>query len=213
MKRTNLIFVTISMIALLMLCACSDDNVSSSSTISDSPTFSKYLAQFVSLGEKSLNFDGHVVAFNAGALSLKCEENMVSYVGEEERLVPLKSISEENIAECFPKTASLLKNKFSPDVKFYAVVVHTSANPQIAVLDKFTRDEIGYSIVNPKGECYLTDDGSLVIFLVADEDGVLENENIPFNVQTAYSESWTCNEKGHVLNSKIGGEWYSDSLL
>ena len=193
----------------------SSDESLSSSAVADSPTFSKYLAQFVSPGENSLNFDSHVVAFNADALSLKCEENMVSYVGEEERLVPFKPISEENIAECFPKTASLLKNKFSPDVKFYAIVVELGADPLFAVLNKFTADEIVFYGVHPGGEnCILSASMTRTIFLVADSDEFVKNGNIPVSGQKFHSDIWKCDESGRNIPSvRNFGEWYSDSLL
>ena len=237
MKQLGLISITASLMASLMLCACSDDSVSSSSLVNlsssvivssssseeplssspvaDSPTFSKYLVQFVSPGENSINFDSHVVAFNAGALSLKCEENMVSYVGEEERLVPFKPISEENIAECFPKTASLLKIKFSPDVKFYAVFVELGADPLFAVLNKFAADGISFYEVHPGGgNCDMSALVTRTMFLVADSDGLVKDENIPISGKGVRSDIWKCDESGRDIPSvKNFGEWYSDSLL
>lgn len=192
----------------------SSDESLSSSAVADSPTFSKYLAQFVSPGENSLNFDSHVVAFNANGFTSKCEDAVVQ-LDDEENIILLNSISEENIAECFPKTASLLKNKFSPDVKFYAIVIELGADPLFAVLNKFTADEIVFYGVHPGGEnCVLSASMTRTIFLVADSDEFVKNGNIPVSGQKFHSDIWKCDESGRNIPSvRNFGEWYSDSLL
>ena len=247
MKRTNLIIVTISMIASLMLCACSDDNepntmawdpsivsssfssnaaysetnrqVSSSSTedFLEQRKFSNYLSQFVSPGENSINFDSHVVAFNAGGFSNKCEEAVVRY-DVDGNVIPLSSFSEELFAECFPKTAPLLSKKFSLEmktVKFYAVIMDMADDPTFAVLSRFATDEIYFNVVYPGGVCILATWGPRIIYLVADTEGFVQEEDIPIAGKIVQSEIWKCNESGSagLPNVKIGGEWYNDSLL
>lgn len=194
----------------------SSENASSSSVESDQPTFSKYISQFAAPGESSVSFDSHVLAINAYGFSSKCEESMFSYVGEYELLVPLKSISEENIAECFPKTAPLLKNKFSSDVKFYAVLVEVGADPLFVILNKLTNDEISFVEVHPGGDgCILSTWVTETIFLIADTDGVVKDGKIPpFTGELFRSEIWKCEDNGrHTPSVKNFGEWYSDSLL
>ena len=195
----------------------SSENAISSSAGTDQPTFSKYISQFAAPGESSVSFDSHVLAINAGALSLKCEENVISYVGEEELLVPLNAISEENIAECFPKTAPLLSKKFASEMenmKFYAVIVQLGDNPTFAVLNKFAADEININVVYPGGNCILDTWGPLVMYLVADTEGFVQEENIPITSEVIRSEIWKCDESGrNTPNVKSGGEWFSDSLL
>ncbi|MBP5440090.1 MAG: hypothetical protein J6Y14_04155 [Fibrobacter sp.] len=194
----------------------SSENASSSSVESDQPTFSKYISQFAAPGESSVSFDSHVLAINAYGFSSKCEESMFSYVGEYELLVPLKSISEENIAECFPKTAPLLKNKFSSNVKFYAVLVEVGADPLFVILNKLTNDEISFVEVHPGGDgCILSTWVTETIFLIADTDGVVKDGKIPpFTGELFRSEIWKCEDNGrHTPSVKNFGEWYSDSLL
>ena len=194
----------------------SSENASSSSVETDQPTFSKYISQFAAPGESSVSFDSHVLAINAYGFSSKCEESMFSYVGEYELLVPLKSISEENIAECFPKTAPLLKNKFSSNVKFYAVLFEVGADPLFVILNKLTNDEISFVEVHPGGDgCILSAWVTETIFLIADTDGVVKDGKIPpFTGELFRSEIWKCEDNGrHTPSVKNFGEWYSDSLL
>ena len=194
----------------------SSENASSSSVETDQPTFSKYISQFAAPGESSVSFDSHVLAVNAYSISHKCEESMFSYVGEDELLVPLKSISEENIAECFPKTAPLLKNKFSSNVKFYAVLVKVGADPLFVILNKLTNDEISFVEVHPGGDgCILSAWVTETIFLIADTDGVVKDGKIPpFTGELFRSDIWKCEDNGrHTPSVKNFGEWYSDSLL
>ena len=215
MNQLGLISITASLMASLF-CACSDDSVSSSSTISDSPTFSKYLAQFAAPGENSINFDSHVVAFNAGGFSNKCEEAVVRY-DVDGNVIPLSSFSEELFAECFPKTAPLLSKKFSLEkgtVKFYAVIMDMADDPTFAVLSRFATDEIYFNVVYPGGVCILATWGPRIIYLVADTEGFVQEEDIPIAGKIVQSEIWKCNESGAGLpNVKVGGEWYNDSLL
>lgn len=245
MKRTNLIFVTISMIASLMLSACSDDSepntmawdpsivsssfssnaaysetnrqVSSSSTedFLEQRKFSNYLSQFVSPGENSINFDSHVLAVNAYSISSKCADVMVR-LDEEDDMIFLNSISEESIAECFPKTAPLLKNKFSSNVKFYAVLVEVGADPLFVILNKLTNDEISFVEVHPGGDgCILSTWVIETIFLIADTDGIIKDGKMPpYTGKLFRSDIWKCDESGrHIPSVKNFGEWYSDSLL
>jgi hypothetical protein len=234
------------MIASLMLSACSDDNepntmawdpsivsssfssnaahsetnrqVSSSSTedFLEQRKFSNYLSQFVSPGENSINFDSHVVAFNAGGFSNKCEEAVVRY-DVDGNVIPLSSFSEELFAECFPKTAPLLSKKFSLEmktVKFYAVIMDMADDPTFAVLSRFATDEIYFNVVYPGGVCILATWGPRIIYLVADTEGFVQEEDIPIAGKIVQSEIWKCNESWSGLpNVKIGGEWYNDSLL
>ncbi len=234
------------MIASLMLSACSDDNepntmawdpsivsssfssnaaysetnrqVSSSSTedFLEQRKFSNYLSQFVSPGEISINFDSHVVAFNVGGFSNKCEEAVVRY-DVDGNVIPLSSFSEELFAECFPKTAPLLSKKFSLEmktIKFYAVIMDMADDPTFAVLSKFATDEIYFNVVYPGGVCILATWGPRIIYLVADTEGFVQEEDIPIAGKIVQSEIWKCNESVSGLpNVKIGGEWYNDSLL
>ena len=195
----------------------SSESASSSSVETDQPTFSKYIAQFAELSENAVSFDSHVLAINAYGFSSKCEESMFSYVGEYELLVPLKSISEENIAECFPKTAPLLSKKFASEMgnmKFYAVIVEMGENPTFAVLSKFAADEIYINVVHPGGNCILETWGPQVMYLVADLEGFVQKEDIPITREVIQSEIWKCEDNGrHTPSVKNFGEWYSDSLL
>ena len=195
----------------------SSENASSSSVETDQPTFSKYIAQFAELSENAVSFDSHVLAINVYDISHKCEESMFSYVGEDELLVPLKSISEENIAECFPKTAPLLSKKFASEMgnmKFYAVIVKMGENPTFAVLSKFAADEIYINVVHPGGNCILETWGPQVMFLVADLEGFVQKEDIPITGELFRSDIWKCEDDGrHTPSVENFGEWYSDSLL
>jgi len=188
----------------------------SSSEFSEQPTFSKYLSQFAEPGENSISFDSHVVALNAGDLSNKCEETVVRY-DVDGNVIPLSPFSEELFAECFPKTAPLLSKKFALEkgtVKFYAVIMDMADDPTFAVLSRFATDEIYFNVVYPGGVCILATWGPRIIYLVADTEGIVQEEVIPIAGKIVQSEIWKCDETGHGLsNVKNGGEWFSDSLL
>jgi len=52
------------------------------------------------------------------------------------------------------------------------------------------------------------------MFLVADSDGLVKDENIPISGKGVRSDIWKCDESGRDIPSvKNFGEWYSDSLL
>ena len=178
--------------------------------------FSNYLSQFAEPGENSISFDSHVVAFNAGGFSNKCEEAVVRY-DVDGNVIPLSSFSEELFAECFPKTAPLLSKQFSLEmktVKFYAVIMDMADDPTFAVLSRFATDEIYFNVVYPGGVCILATWGPRIIYLVADTEGFVQEEDIPIAGKIVQSEIWKCNESWSGLpNVKIGGEWYNDSLL
>ena len=128
----------------------------------------------------------------------------------------MNSISEESIAECFPKTAPLLKNKFSSNVKFYAVLVEVGADPLFVILNKLTNDEISFVEVHPGGDgCILSTWVIETIFLIADTDGIIKDGKIPpFTGELFRSEIWKCEDEGRRIPSvKNFGEWYNDSLL
>jgi hypothetical protein len=193
----------------------SSENASSSSVETDQPTFSKYISQFAAPGESSVSFDSHVLAINAYGFSSKCADVMVR-LDVEDDMIFLNSISEENIAECFPKTAPLLKNKFSSDVKFYTVLVQVGADPLFVILNKLTNDEISFVEVHPGGDgCILSAWVTETIFLIADTDGVVKDGKIPpFTGELFRSEIWKCEDGGRRIPSvKNFGEWFSDSLL
>ena len=193
----------------------SSESAISSSAGTDQPTFSKYIAQFAEPSDHPISFDSHVLAINAYGFSSKCADVMVRLDVEDDMFF-LNSISEENIAECFPKTAPLLKNKFSSDVKFYTVLVQVGADPLFVVLNKLTNDEISFVEVHPGGDgCILSAWVTETIFLIADTDGVVKDGKIPpFTGELFRSDIWKCEDDGrHTPSVKNFGEWYSDSLL
>ena len=193
----------------------SSENASSSSVETDQPTFSKYIAQFAELSENAVSFDSHVLAINAYEVPSKCADVMVR-LDEKEDMIFLNSVSEENIAECFPKTALLLKNKFSSDVKFYIVVVEVGADPLFVILSKLKNDEICFVEVHPGGDdCLLSTWVTETMFLVADVDEIFKEGKIPpFTGELFRSEIWKCEDNGrHTPSVKNFGEWYNDSLL
>ena len=193
----------------------SSENASSSSVETDQPTFSKYIAQFAAPGESSVSFDSHVLAVNAYSISSKCADVMVR-LDEEDDMIFLNSISEESIAECFPKTAPLLKNKFSSNVKFYAVLVEVGADPLFVILNKLTNDEISFVEVHPGGDgCILSTWVIETIFLIADTDGIIKDGKMPpYTGKLFQSDIWKCEDEGRRIPSvKNLGEWYNDSLL
>lgn len=195
--------------------ASSSESAISSSAGTDQPTFSKYISQFAAPGESSVSFDSHVLAVNAYSISSKCADVIVR-LDEEDDMIFLNSISEEGIAECFPKTAPLLKNKFSSNVKFYAVLVEVGADPSFVILNKLTNDEISFVEVHPGGDgCILSAWVTETIFLIADTDGVVKDGKIPpFTGELFRSEIWKCEDEGRRIPSvKNFGEWFSDSLL
>ncbi|MBO6076361.1 MAG: hypothetical protein J6P15_04435 [Fibrobacter sp.] len=192
----------------------SESAISSSAGI-DQPTFSKYISQFAAPGESSVSFDSHVLAINAYGFSSKCADVMVR-LDVEDDMIFLNSISEENIAECFPKTAPLLKNKFSSDVKFYTVLVQVGADPLFVILNKLTNDEISFVEVHPGGDgCILSTWVIETIFLIADTDGIIKDGKMPpYTGKLFRSEIWKCEDEGRRIPSvKNLGEWYNDSLL
>ena len=194
----------------------SSENASSSSVETDQPTFSKYIAQFAELSENAVSFDSHVLAINAyDNVPSKCADVLVR-LDDEDDMIFLNSVSEENIAECFPKTAPLLKNKFSSNVKFYAVLVEVGADPLFVILNKLTNDGISFVEVHPGGDdCILSAWVTETIFLIADTDGVVKDGKIPpFTGELFRSDIWKCEDNGrHTPSVKNFGEWYSDSLL
>lgn len=193
----------------------SSENAISSSAGTDQPTFSKYISQFAAPDESSVSFDSHVLAVNAYSISSKCADVMVR-LDEEDDMIFLNSISEENIAECFPKTAPLLKNKFSSNVKFYAVLVEVGADPLFVILNKLTNDEISFVEVHPGGDgCILSTWVIETIFLIADTDGIIKDGKMPpYTGKLFRSDIWKCDESGrHIPSVKNLGEWYNDSLL
>ena len=194
----------------------SSENASSSSVESDQPTFSKYISQFAELSENAVSFDSHVLAINAyDNVPSKCADVLVR-LDDEDDMIFLNSVSEENIAECFPRTAPLLKDKFLSDVKFYSIVVEVGNNPLFVLLNKLTADEISFIEVQPGGEdCLLSPWVTETIFLIADTDGVVKDGKIPpFTGELFRSDIWKCEDNGrHTPSVKNFGEWYSDSLL
>ena len=195
----------------------SSENASSSSVETDQPTFSKYIAQFAELSENAVSFDSHVLAINAyDNVPSKCADVLVR-LDDEDDMIFLNSVSEENIAECFPKTAPLLSKKFASEMgnmKFYAVIVEMGENPTFAVLSKFAADEIYINVVHPGGNCILETWGPQVMYLVADLEGFVQKEDIPITREVIQSEIWKCEDNGrHTPSVKNFGEWYSDSLL
>lgn len=193
------------------------DVVSSSSLSADLPTFSKYLAQFAAPGENALDFDSHVIAYNT-YFSINCEDKVVSY-NERDEIVLLKSISNEDIAECFPKTTEFLNKKFSSkdNVKFYAATFYTGVTPLAFVLNEFASDSIRVSAVSPTPEsgkaCYQESTGPIAMFLVADTDGLVKDENVSIAFKSIKSEIWKCSDGSSPDVVKAYGEWFSDSLL
>jgi hypothetical protein len=156
-----------------------------------------------------------VLAINAYGFSSKCADVMVR-LDVEDDMIFLNSISEESIAECFPKTAPLLKNKFSSDVKFYTVLVQVGADPLFVILNKLTNDEISFVEVHPGGDgCILSTWVIETIFLIADTDGIIKDGKMPpFTGKLFRSEIWKCEDEGRRIPSvKNLGEWYNDSLL
>jgi len=193
----------------------SSESAISSSAGTDQPTFSKYISQFAAPGESSVSFDSHVLAVNAYSISSKCADVMVR-LDEEDDMIFLNSISEESIAECFPKTAPLLKNKFSSDVKFYTVLVQVGADPLFVILNKLTNDEISFVEVHPGGDgCILSTWVIETIFLIADTDGIIKDGKMPpYTGKLFRSDFWKCEDEGRRIPSvKNFGEWFSDSLL
>ena len=193
----------------------SSESAISSSAGTDQPTFSKYISQFAAPGESSVSFDSHVLAINAYGFSSKCADVMVR-LDVEDDMIFLNSISEESIAECFPKTAPLLKNKFSSDVKFYTVLVQVGADPLFVILNKLTNDEISFVEVHPGGDgCILSTWVIETIFLIADTDGIIKDGKMPpYTGKLFRSEIWKCEDEGRRIPSvKNLGEWYNDSLL
>ena len=193
----------------------SSESAISSSAGTDQPTFSKYISQFAAPGESSVSFDSHVLAINAYGFSSKCADVMVR-LDVEDDMIFLNSISEENIAECFTKTAPLLKNKFSSDVKFYTVLVQVGADPLFVILNKLTNDEISFVEVHPGGDgCILSTWVIETIFLIADTDGIIKDGKMPpYTGKLFRSEIWKCEDEGRRIPSvKNLGEWYNDSLL
>ena len=195
----------------------SSESASSSSVETDQPTFSKYIAQFAELSENAVSFDSHVLAINAyDNVPSKCADVLVR-LDDEDDMIFLNSVSEENIAECFPKTAPLLSKKFASEMgnmKFYAVIVEMGENPTFAVLSKFAADEIYINVVHPGGNCILETWGPQVMYLVADLEGFVQKEDIPITREVIQSEIWKCEDNGrHTPSVKNFGEWYSDSLL
>lgn len=197
------------------IASSSSENAISSSAVTEQPTFSKYIAQFAEPSDHPLSFDSHVLAINAYGFSSKCADVMVR-LDVEDDMIFLNSISEENIAECFPKTAALLKNRFSSDVKFYTVLVQVGADPLFVILNKLTNGEISFVEVHPGGDgCILSAWVTETIFLIADTDGVVKDGKIPpFTGELFRSEIWKCEDNGRRIPTvKNFGEWYSDSLL
>jgi hypothetical protein len=220
MKSHNLISASILVTVALMAAACSDDENSSviapsePSTAADLPTFSKLLAPFAASDEKGIRFDSHVMAYNTSPSST-CESAMVSY-SENEEIIPIKPISKENIAECFPLTAPLLSNKFlaeATEAKFYAFITYMAESPQVLVLDKLEVDKISMITIYPGDNCIVDATGSIVMFLIADTDNAITKETISIIGTEIHSESWVCDEKHHFINEiDPYGEWINDSI-
>ena len=191
-----------------------EDSLPTLPVAADVPVFQNLLAPFTANNEKVLQFDSHVIAYNT-ALSPSCENIMVSY-DENEMIIPVKPISGEAIAECFPKTAPVLEeNHLTEDekTKFYAVITSMGESPQVLVLNKFTGEEINIYVVYPGNNCFLNATGPIVMYLVADTENTAINKNIIITGKELRSESWNCDEKGNFPdNVKPYGEWYRTDL-
>ena len=211
---------TISSSADNIIESSADDIIINSSSVTTTSSsnndfiIENLLAPFTANNEKVLQFDSHVIAYNT-ALSPSCENIMVSY-DENEMIIPVKPISGEAIAECFPKTAPVLEeNHLTEDgkTKFYAVIIYMAESPQVLVLNKFTGEEINIYAVYPGNNCLLDATGPIVMFLVADTENIAINENITITGNVLHSESWNCDEKGNFPdNVKPYGEWYRTDL-
>lgn len=192
----------------------SDQETISSSNTENFSTFSKFLAQFTASSEKSLKFDSHVMAYNTD-LTTSCEQSMISY-DENENIIPLKAISNENIAECFPTTFPLLNEKYSSlnSIKFFVVIMYMAESPLILTLNEFLNDKITFYVMYPGSNCLVNATGPIVMFLIADTENVINKENISITSKQIQSESWICDEKKNFPNDiEPYGEWFSDSLL
>lgn len=187
-------------------------------TIKYDQTLEKYVLQYASSVEQ-LSFDEHVIAYN-GLPSMNCIDfaELTLNVNTMELKSPLVKIEGNDIPQCFPMTAKIMKNRLiekDGNCQYFITFVDGGGLLTGSVLSHVADGELEFTKVKPSGECVSTDDYFSVFFLIEDCKNEIMSTEPQVTHKTYESEFWKCEDGNYNPNPKANpyGEWFRESLL
>jgi hypothetical protein len=187
-------------------------------TIKYDQTLENYVLQYASSVEQ-LSFDEHVIAYN-GLPSMNCIDfaELTLNVNTMELKSPLVKIEGNDIPQCFPMTAKIMKNRLkekNESCQYFITFVDGGGLLTGSVLSHVADGELEFTKVKPSGECVSTDDYFSVFFLIEDCENEIMSTEPQVNHKTYESEFWKCEDGNYSPSPKANpyGEWFRGSLL
>lgn len=187
-------------------------------TIKYEQTLENYVLQYASSVEQ-LSFDEHVIAYN-GLPSMNCIDfaELTLNVNTMELKSPLVKIEGNDIPQCFPMTAKIMKNRLiekDGNCQYFITFVDGGGLLTGSVLSHVADGELEFTKVKPDGECASTDDYFPVFFLIEDCENEIMSTEPQVNHKTYESEFWKCEDGNYSPSPKANpyGEWFRGSLL
>lgn len=187
-------------------------------TIKDEQTLENYVLQYTSSADQ-LSFDEHVIAYN-GLPGMNCIDfvELILKVNTMELKSPLVKIEENDIPQCFPMTAKIMKNRLkekNESCQYFITFVDGGGLLTGSVLSHVADGELEFTKVKPSGECVSTDDYFSVFFLIEDCENEIMSTEPQVTHKTYESEFWKCEDGNYSPSPKANpyGEWFRGSLL
>ncbi len=187
-------------------------------TIKYEQTLENYVLQYASSVDQ-LSFDEHVIAYN-GLPGMNCIDfvELILKVNTMELKSPLVKIEENDIPQCFPMTAKIMKNRLkekNESCQYFITFVDGGGLLTGSVLSHVADGELEFTKVKPSGECVSTDDYFSVFFLIEDCKNEIMSTEPQVTHKTYESEFWKCEDGNYSPSPKANpyGEWFRGSLL
>lgn len=187
-------------------------------TIKYEQTLENYVLQYASSVDQ-LSFDEHVIAYN-GLPGMNCIDfvELILKVNTMELKSPLVKIEENDIPQCFPMTAKIMKNRLkekNESCQYFITFVDGGGLLTGSVLSRVADGELEFTKVKPSGECVATDDYFSVFFLIEDCEKEIISTEPQVTHKTYESEFWKCEDGNYSPSPKANpyGEWFRGSLL
>ena len=187
-------------------------------TIKYEQTLENYVLQYASSVDQ-LSFDEHVIAYN-GLPGMNCIDfvELILKVNTMELKSPLVKIEENDIPQCFPMTAKIMKNRLkekNESCQYFITFVDGGGLLTGSVLSHVADGELEFTKVKPSGECVSTDDYFSVFFLIEDCKNEIMSTEPQVTHKTYESEFWKCEDGSYSPSPKANpyGEWFRGSLL
>lgn len=187
-------------------------------TIKYEQTLENYVLQYASSVDQ-LSFDEHVIAYN-GLPGMNCIDfvELILKVNTMELKSPLVKIEENDIPQCFPMTAKIMKNRLkekNESCQYFITFVDGGGLLTGSVLSHVADGELEFTKVKPSGECVSTDDYFSVFFLIEDCKNEIMSTAPQVTHKTYESEFWKCEDGNYSPSPKANpyGEWFRGSLL